>query len=271
MSEDPLSPLIDALHASRLRVWSIVVTIFGDAIQPRGGRAAMSELQAITDRLGIEGGALRTAMSRLAKEGWVERDREGRNSFYALSAEGRRVFTPATERIYSGRFTAPDGPWVVAISQGNGSSDAPMLPLSRNVHLIQPDQIEARRIAGDLILTGTPDQIPDWLQQNAFDERLTQDYQTLADHLSVLTPDELSALPPLDALAMRTVLIHFWRRLVLRHPAPPAGLMPLDWPGLEGHTLMTRLYPALIASSESFWDAPSTPDARRTLTTRFQP
>ena len=271
MSEDPLAPLIDALHASRLRVWSIVVTIFGDAIQPRGGRAAMSELQAITDRLSIEGGALRTAMSRLAREGWVDRDREGRNSFYALSAEGRRVFSPATQRIYSGRFTAPDSNWIIAIPQGSDIAEGSTLPLARNVHLIRRDQITARREAGDFILSGTPDQIPDWLRQNAFDARLTQDYQTLADHLERLTPQSLSRLPAIDALAMRILLIHFWRRLVLRHPAPPAELMPKDWPGQRCHIALTRLYPALIQPSEAFWHTATSASGSRTLNTRFQP
>ncbi|NBR89524.1 MAG: phenylacetic acid degradation protein, partial [Rhodobacteraceae bacterium] len=42
---DPLAPLIDALHAEgRLRVWSLVITVFGDSVQHRGGRISTARL-----------------------------------------------------------------------------------------------------------------------------------------------------------------------------------------------------------------------------------
>ena len=86
--DDPLSPLIDQLHKDgRLRVWSLVITIFGDAIQPRGGRVSTARLQEILERMRIEPGALRTALSRLAKEGWVIREREGGAVFTASAVK----------------------------------------------------------------------------------------------------------------------------------------------------------------------------------------
>ena len=76
---DVLEPLITSLHAEgRLRVWSLVVTVFGDAVQHRGGRIATLRLQHLLERVGVEAGALRTALSRLTSDGWVVRDREGR-------------------------------------------------------------------------------------------------------------------------------------------------------------------------------------------------
>jgi phenylacetic acid degradation operon negative regulatory protein len=79
---------IARLHSGgRLRVWSLLVTFFGDAVAPRGGRVALSVLQDAMALLNIEAGAVRTAMSRLAGDGWVEREREGRLSFYELVTE----------------------------------------------------------------------------------------------------------------------------------------------------------------------------------------
>ena len=101
-SEDVLTTLIDRLHGSgRLRVWSVIVTIFGDAVAPRGGKVALATLQEIVTRLRIEPGALRTAMSRLAGDGWVARERQGRNSFFSLDERGRDAFDLATRRIYA--------------------------------------------------------------------------------------------------------------------------------------------------------------------------
>ena len=270
MPNDPLVPFIDRLHASRLRTWSVIITIFGDCIQPRGGRAAMTELQALTGRIGIEGGALRTAMSRLAKDGWVERDREGRNSFYALTRLGEETSLPATRQIYRAGFAAP-GSWTVAISPAaaEATGKTPCFEVTRQVRIIRPELAGHHQAAGDLVLKGAPGGIPDWVRIAAIDPDLTAEYAALAEMLEPLTPEALSALPPLDALAMRVLLIHFWRRLVLRHPAPPDGLIDPGWPGETCHTALTRLYPALIASSETWWPIPTAPDGRDALTRRF--
>ena len=51
-AETALERLIDSLHArGRLRVWSLVITVFGDAVAPRGGRVALSVLQDLMARL----------------------------------------------------------------------------------------------------------------------------------------------------------------------------------------------------------------------------
>jgi DNA-binding transcriptional regulator PaaX len=39
-------------------------------------------------------------MSRLAADGWLERNKVGRNSFYRLNEKGRQTFDTATRHIY---------------------------------------------------------------------------------------------------------------------------------------------------------------------------
>ena len=64
-------------------------------------------------------GVVRTAMSRLAADGWLERNKVGRNSFYRLDEKGRQTFDTATRHIYdpppsdwTGPFrTAADRQW----------------------------------------------------------------------------------------------------------------------------------------------------------------
>ena len=91
MPDAAIQPLIDMFYArGRPRVISLVVTIFGDAALQRGGEIAMTDLTAITGNIGVSPGALRTAMSRLAAEGWVEREKVGRNTLYRLSKQARR-------------------------------------------------------------------------------------------------------------------------------------------------------------------------------------
>src|SRR5437764_11885759 len=96
----PLARIIDQLRREPSRTGSIVVTVFGDAILPRGGSVWLGTLLEFFTGLDIDGGVVRTAMSRLAADGWLERNRVGRNSFYRLAGKGRRTFNAATQHIY---------------------------------------------------------------------------------------------------------------------------------------------------------------------------
>ena len=68
MPPHPLSRIIDQLKREPSRTGSIVITVFGDAIVPRGGVVWLGTLLAFFERLDIESGVVRTAMSRLAAD-----------------------------------------------------------------------------------------------------------------------------------------------------------------------------------------------------------
>ena len=85
----PLAQLIEHLHAQgRLRVWSVIVTILGELAEPEGGEISMSALLELCAALEIEPPAVRTAMSRLSKDGFVSGRRLGRQAFYRFSSAG---------------------------------------------------------------------------------------------------------------------------------------------------------------------------------------
>src|SRR5260370_21301660 len=68
----------------------------------RGGGLWLGWLTAIMARFGIDAGHVRTAMSRLVTDGWLERQPIGRNSYYRLSKREQASFAAATRRIYFG-------------------------------------------------------------------------------------------------------------------------------------------------------------------------
>jgi phenylacetic acid degradation operon negative regulatory protein len=47
---------------------------------------------------------------------------------------------------------------------------------------------------------------------------------------------------PLQCFAVRTLLIHAYRRVLLRDPLLPAALLPLDWPGGAAYALCRDFY-----------------------------
>lgn len=240
---DPLAPLLQSLAAEgRLRVWSLVISFFGDAVQPRGGRVAAARVQRLMERLGVEGGALRTALSRLAADGWLEREREGRNSFYRLSATGVAEFAPATGRIYAppeaghiaewtlgldgpvppGGFDLGGGAWLAPGSATAGTSVTGRLSAPSGA------------LAARLLAPG----------HRAALELLAADLAALRDPVS----------DPLAAMAARVLLIHRWRRIVLRFPDIPDALLP---PGLSrARARVADAYDRLLPPSEAWLNAP---------------
>src|SRR5919201_2473286 len=96
----PLARIIQQLKREPSRTGSIVITVFGDAIVPRGGSVWLGTLLEFFQTLDIDANVVRTAMSRLTADGWFERSKDGRNSFYRLKKEGRQTFETATKHIY---------------------------------------------------------------------------------------------------------------------------------------------------------------------------
>src|SRR6202162_1931885 len=96
----PLARIIEQLKREPSRTGSIVITLFGDAIVPRGGSVWLGTLLEFFGTIDSDSGVGRTAMSRLAGDGWLERHKVGRNSFYRLVKKGRQTFDAATRHIY---------------------------------------------------------------------------------------------------------------------------------------------------------------------------
>ena len=199
---------IARLHGNgRLRVWSLIITFFGDAVALRGGRVALSTLQDAMGLLNIEPGAVRTALSRLAGEGWVEREREGRLSFYKLTDQGHAAFDEPTKRIYAGAARDWDGEWTVAIEPedtSNRLSEHGFTALGGKAWL---------RVGGDvsglpddlLVISGKGSDLPaSLLSLWKLDDYAAHYTSFIADWQSFGASERLS---PGDAMAARTLLI----------------------------------------------------------------
>jgi phenylacetic acid degradation operon negative regulatory protein len=261
---DPVAPLIASLNAEgRPRVWSIVITIFGDLVQHRGGRIATARLQKILERIGIEGGTMRTALSRLAADGWLDRDRQGRNSFYHLTTSGQEKFAPAAGRIYAAPRRDPVMEWTLA---GGDTAPPDATPVGPGFWLLP-----ARHLPDHLCVTGALASFP-----AAFAKKVLTPEHTCAIETLYADIDSIgeTALSPLDAVAARTLLIHRWRRLVLRFPDIPQQLLPAPFLSPCPRTRIARVYAHLSAPSEPWLDSDENrldpmPPVDATFGTRF--
>lgn len=245
---DKLEPLITALHnEGRLRVWSLVVTVFGDAVQQRGGRIATLRLQHLLERVGVEAGTMRTALSRLTSDGWLLRDREGRNSFYRLSETVKAEVAAATVDIYAAPEKGETRDWVMA------SGDLPPVggfKIAANTWLFATHNLPD--LSNYICVTGRLATLPQGARKRILSTAHRDALAALNKDVTALQGVDLS---PLDAMAARMLLIHRWRRIVLRFVDIPMELLTANADMANPRQTVADLYGQLIGQSEKWLDS----------------
>ncbi|OEZ99016.1 phenylacetic acid degradation operon negative regulatory protein PaaX [Duganella sp. HH101] len=269
---------------------SLVVTIFGDAIVPHGGMVWLGSLIELLAPFGVNDRLLRTAVFRLAQEGWLGAQRDGRRSSYAITPPAMARFVHAYRRIYAPLNVHWDGSWTLILN-GDGALDAAERSAVRKELLwegysvIAPgimghpaadgpalDELLKRLgVAGKLFVvqgkamrqvSGRPlsELVADGWDLSGvaqgYDQFIAQFEPLLAALKSAAaTADAAEALTPQQAFVVRTLLIHAYRRVQLHDPQLPVELLPTPWPGALAYELARTIYLAVYAAAEQHIDA----------------
>ena len=270
----PAVELVGRFRRQRpLRGGSLIVTIFGDAIMPRGGAIALGSLIELAQPFGLNERLVRTATARLAKDGWLEGRRAGKLSEYHLSKNGRERFAEATKRIYSEPDAGWSGRWTLIVVPPMRAPDRKVIreelvwrgfgEISANVFAHPEFDARALRsqrrsagllsrvIAFDAMLAD--DDAPQRLVHLGWDlEDLGLRYQRFVKRFAVVLA-ALHRRQEVDAqecFLLRTLLIHEYRRLHLRDPLLPKQLLRPNWPGAQAAALCRDIYSRVFAPSE---------------------
>jgi phenylacetic acid degradation operon negative regulatory protein len=270
MPQPPLARIVEQLKREPSRTGSIVITVFGDAIVPRGGSVWLGTLLEFFETLDIDSGVVRTAMSRLATDGWLERNKIGRNSFYRLAKKGRQTFAAATRHIYD----PPPSDWTGRFELlliGNGEDRDASREALKNAGFGSPLpgvwvapsgvaipeeaagairlEVSAEDDSGRRLLSES------WPLQRTADayQKFMKTFEPLRGWIGRGEP-----LTEADAFTARILLIHHYRRVVLRDPLLPTSLLPLDWPGGAARELCGEIYRGLLRQSEQWLDQHAT-------------
>ena len=248
-----LAGILGHLRTEPSRTGSVVVTLYGDAVVPRGGSLWIGTVLDVFAALEIGGNVVRTAMSRLAGDGWLERRRAGRNSYYRLAEKGRATFDAASRRIYGARSTRWDGTLHLAVgADRTAGEDAGYALLAPGV-LVAATPTAKLPGAAHLRATADPADFQALARQVWQTDRLRQGYERFLHAFGPL--ENAGNLSPLHALLARLLLIHEYRRVVLHDPLLPDALLPPDWPGTRSRGLCAQLYGTLLPGSEHWLDA----------------
>tara|TARA_R110002110_G_scaffold13596_23_gene64848 strand:+ start:207 stop:995 length:789 start_codon:yes stop_codon:yes gene_type:complete len=219
------------------RVWSLMISLFGDLAQESGTVIHGPVLSAMMNLLEIKPEAARVALHRLRNDGWIASEKSGRISQHSLTEKGRRESAAASPRIYTPPGNAGDD-WQLVILEITGPetlSDMTALGFTNLIPRVYVGPATAPAPASALSLRGS--QPPQWLVAQVQPEIYASAYADLGQRLKDLAAllQGKDRLSPLQIAVLRGLIVHNWRRLVLRHPPLPTALITPDGPAQICH------------------------------------
>lgn len=219
------------------RVWSLMISLFGDLAQDDGQAINGPVLSAVMTLLQVRPEATRVALHRLRNDGWVVSLKSGRISQHSLTAKGRAETVAASPRIYAAPDTAPAEWHCVMVPENTADMVAQMA--GRGFVQLLPrvfvGPAGATPPADSLLMSGTD--VPNWVSEQLEPADLLEPYGALLTTLDTLqkTLPPATDLSPIESAVLRCLIVHNWRRLVLKHPVLPAPLTSPDWVGHRCH------------------------------------
>jgi len=259
-----------------LRSGSLLVTILGDSIAPRGGIITLGSLIRLAGPFGLPERLVRTSVARLAKEGWLAARRSGRTSEYQLTERGRRSFAAATLRIYSARPHNWDGRWTFILVPVAGRAAAGARGrLREELHWLGFGQftpgvwghpsLRTKEVRARLAEAGVGAEallLQALSAQPHADRRLVETGWNLIELAEAYRRFVAGFAPigkalrrgsvpsPASAFVLRTLLIHEYRKIHLRDPLLPDVLLPRNWIGSTAYELCRELYRGVFRAAE---------------------
>ena len=259
-----------------LRAGSLIVTVFGDAIAPRGGTVWVGSLIRALADFGISERLVRTSVFRLVRDGWLHVDPAGRRSYYSLTDDGAARFAEATHRIYGEPRQAWSGEWCLVLTGGLGAE-------AREALRRELSWLGFGAVSADLLAHPAPDpgDVDAVLRRLGVAERavvmsardlrprangalrglvsrawdLADIDRRYAEFLARFRPAYAAArrarvVEPRIAFQVRTLLVQEYRKVLLRDPLLPAELLPRGWHGVPAYQLCRNLYRRVHAAAD---------------------
>jgi phenylacetic acid degradation operon negative regulatory protein len=243
---------------------SALFDLYGDYLRSRGGRAPVAALVRLLAPLGITAPAVRTAVSRMVRQGWLHPMRLGSGPGYLLTPKAARRLDEASARIYRTGRSGWDGRFDLILlhaalpkreagrmaflgygSLGENAWVAPRAADEVSAVLAETGLRYERFSASHAAGTTSAAEVV----ERAWDlGRLGRAYQGFVDDLRPVVTAVNGRSTDEEAYAARFRLVHAWRSFLFCDPQLPAALLPARWAGTSAAGFFdrhsTRLRPA---------------------------
>jgi phenylacetic acid degradation operon negative regulatory protein len=239
---------------------SALFDLYGDYLRPRGGRAPVSALVKLLAPLGIAPPAVRTAVSRMVRQGWLHPLRLMAGPGYLLTPKAARRLDEAAARIYRTGRVGWDGRFDLVLIHtrvhrrerhrldttlsflGYGMLDEQTWVAPRAAEDVDGvltdagvdyERFTATHAAGTPGAASVVGRAWDLAEIGRAYEHFVAEQRPLVVAVGARSSDE-------EAYATRFRLVHAWRTFLFRDPQLPASLLPEHWPGASAATFFDR-------------------------------
>ncbi|WP_428774194.1 PaaX family transcriptional regulator [Vibrio sp.] len=249
---------------------SLIISYFGDYLWTCGGGIWLGCLIQAMETLGLNQRVVRSSVFRLHKDEWLTINKVGRKSYYYLEPARYNEMLNANRKIYHSDAPAWNKRWnIIHTSLGPTHSSKDKVRYLQHKgfgqfdkdFFVQPDLQQLTAELKQEIMQKIPsakifqqaelysdnsDLVRNMVSQSWDIERIEAEYKQFAalflpawQILAAMDADEISAE---DAFKMRLLVIHFYRRIIVRDPDLPSELLPKDWPRKEAEQLTINIY-----------------------------
>jgi phenylacetic acid degradation operon negative regulatory protein len=250
---------------------SALFDLYGDHLRPRGSQAPVSALVRLLAPLDIAAPAVRTAVSRMVRQGWLAPVRLAGGPGYALTPRASERLDEAAERIYRHRDQQWDGRWHIVIVErvrDRGRRDRTRAglrylgyaPLGETTWISPHTSVElgtllaAERLRAELF-HASYDGDPHGLLARAWDlDGLARAYRRWLASAGDLIAAAGPGASDEAVFALRSTLVHEWRKFLFSDPGLPAALLPPGWPGHDAADLFRAESARLLPAASRFVD-----------------
>ncbi|MBX5493436.1 MAG: phenylacetic acid degradation operon negative regulatory protein PaaX [Chloroflexi bacterium] len=274
-----------------IRPQSMMFTLFGDYIIYRGEEVWVGTLIQIMAQFGLSEQAVRSALSRMTRGGWLRGRQVGNRSFYSLTPRGKRLLESGRRRIFVRRGGEWDGRWRILVYSiperqrevrealrkqltwlgfgplGSGTWVTPHRLDEEVAALVETLGVRDRVELFEAAHVGFGD--AQALARRCWDlDALNTRYRAFVEHWAprqAALQERLARgdeVPPAECFVERFLLIHEYRRFFFLDPELPPALLPADWQGAAAaqlfHAYHTLLGERANAYLDSVWEDPPT-------------
>lgn len=261
---------------------SFIFTLYGDLVHrsAEGGRDAalwIGDLIRLMAPFGVSEAAVRQAVSRMSRQGWLLASRRGKRAFYAVTERGLRRIAELSPRIY-GPVIEWDGLWrllIYAIGEQRRKTRDRLrkelkvlgwAPLSASIWISPGDTLDAVRQAAEA--GGVDDAVRLFaatyrgprsdrdLVARCWDlSEIAGAYQEFVDRYDprLARERERGTLDDEAAFVERLWLLHDYRKFAYLDPGLPSELVPARWPRTSAAALFRTYYEVLASKSQRFF------------------
>ena len=228
---------------------SALFDLYGDYLRPRGSRAPVAALVRLLAPLGIAPPAVRTAVSRMVRQGWLHPLRLVSGPGYLLTGKAARRLDEAAARIYRTGRAGWDGRFdLILLHDPLPRTDAARLAFLGYGSLGERAWVAPRAADEiDAVLTETAVGYERFSASHAAGspgaaeivgrawnlDELGRSYEGFIADLRPVVTAVTARSTDEEAYAARFQLVHAWRGFLFRDPQLPTALLPPRWPGVS--------------------------------------